>query len=47
MAIKSKIEWTESSWNPITGCNKVSEGCLNCQTKTLNRINRGLKTFYL
>ena len=30
MAQKSKIEWTESTWNPITGCDKVSAGCENC-----------------
>lgn len=30
MAENSKIEWTESTWNPITGCLKISEGCLNC-----------------
>lgn len=27
---KSKIEWTEITWNPTTGCNKVSAGCKNC-----------------
>ncbi|MBT6227338.1 MAG: DUF5131 family protein, partial [Candidatus Scalindua sp.] len=26
---KSKIEWTESTWNPVTGCSKISEGCDN------------------
>ena len=26
----SKIEWTEETWNPITGCTKYSDGCLNC-----------------
>jgi protein gp37 len=26
----SKIEWTEATWNPTTGCSKVSEGCKNC-----------------
>ena len=30
MAHKSKIEWTESTWNPITGCDKISAGCENC-----------------
>jgi len=30
MALKSKIEWTNSTWNPVTGCNKVSPGCRNC-----------------
>lgn len=30
MADKSKIEWTEATWNPIRGCSRVSEGCRNC-----------------
>jgi len=30
MAIKTKIEWTENTWNPVTGCTKISEGCKNC-----------------
>jgi len=30
MANKTKIEWTECSWNPITGCTKISDGCQNC-----------------
>jgi protein gp37 len=30
MALKSKIEWTDSTWNPITGCTKISPGCKNC-----------------
>ncbi len=30
MADKSKIEWTDASWNPIRGCSRVSEGCRNC-----------------
>ena len=30
MAGRTKIEWTERSWNPVTGCSKVSAGCLNC-----------------
>ncbi|HUW19544.1 MAG TPA: phage Gp37/Gp68 family protein [Sedimentisphaerales bacterium] len=30
MAQKSKIEWTESTWNPVTGCTKISIGCRNC-----------------
>ena len=31
----SKIEWTESSWNPVTGCTKVSEGCRNCYAERM------------
>ncbi len=27
---KSKIEWTDKTWNPVTGCTKVSQGCKNC-----------------
>jgi protein gp37 len=30
MAVNSKIEWTENTWNPITGCTKISAGCDNC-----------------
>ncbi len=32
MATNSKIEWTEMTWNPVTGCSKVSEGCRHCLT---------------
>lgn len=31
----SKIEWTEETWNPTTGCNKVSSGCKNCYAETM------------
>lgn len=30
MGDRSKIAWTESTWNPVTGCTKVSQGCANC-----------------
>lgn len=30
MAEHSQIEWTEATWNPITGCSAVSPGCTNC-----------------
>ena len=36
---QSKIEWTEQTWNPSTGCNKVSAGCKNCYAETMaNRL---------
>jgi protein gp37 len=35
MANQSKIEWTESTWNPITGCTKVSAGCKNCYAERM------------
>ena len=31
----SKIEWTESTWNPVTGCTKVSTGCKNCYAERM------------
>ncbi len=33
---KSKIEWTEKSWNPTTGCTKISSGCDNCYAEVLS-----------
>jgi protein gp37 len=35
MAMKSAIEWTESTWNPITGCTKVSPGCAHCYAERM------------
>lgn len=35
MADKSAIEWTEATWNPTTGCDRVSAGCDNCYALTL------------
>lgn len=34
---KSKIEWTEATWNPVTGCTKVSAGCKNCYAERMSR----------
>lgn len=34
---KSKIEWTESTWNPITGCTKISSGCKHCYAEVMAR----------
>lgn len=35
MSLNSKIEWTETTWNPITGCTKISDGCANCYAEKL------------
>ncbi|MCL2289206.1 MAG: phage Gp37/Gp68 family protein [Bacteroidetes bacterium] len=35
MAQKSKIEWTDRTWNPVTGCTKLSLGCANCYAETM------------
>lgn len=37
MANNSAIEWTESTWNPTTGCTKVSQGCKNCYAEKLSK----------
>ena len=37
MAANSKIEWTECTWNPVTGCTKISPGCLNCYAERMAR----------
>lgn len=36
MATKSTIEWTEATWNPVTGCTKISPGCDNCYAERLS-----------
>jgi len=35
MAAITPIEWTEASWNPVTGCTKISDGCKNCYACTM------------
>lgn len=35
MGDKSAIEWTDATWNPVTGCSKVSPGCAHCYAETL------------
>jgi protein gp37 len=35
MAINSSIEWTESTWNPLTGCTKISPGCKHCYAERM------------
>ncbi len=42
MSDKSSIEWTEATWNPVRGCNKVSPGCKHCYAETLAERFRGV-----
>ena len=42
MAHKSPIEWTESTWNPVTGCKKISPGCKNCYAERLSKRLRAM-----
>ena len=35
MSDKSAIEWTDATWNPVTGCTKVSPGCAHCYAETI------------
>jgi len=37
MGLRSAIEWTESTWNPVTGCTKVSPGCAHCYAERIAR----------
>ena len=37
MALQSSIEWTESTWNPVTGCSKISLGCRHCYAERMAR----------
>lgn len=45
MARQTGIEWTDATWNPVTGCTPVSSGCDNCYAATL--ANRLLRDIYL
>jgi len=42
MSDKSKIEWTDATWNPIRGCTKVSPGCAHCYAETFAERFRGV-----
>jgi protein gp37 len=44
MATRSKIEWTEQTWNPVTGCTKISPGCKHCYAETLSKRLRAMGT---
>ncbi len=45
MGDRTGIEWTDATWNPVTGCTKVSTGCDNCYAEVLAR--RRLRDIYL
>jgi protein gp37 len=42
VADNSAIEWTEATWNPVTGCDKVSPGCAHCYAETFAKRWRGV-----
>lgn len=46
MGDRSKIEWTDATWNPVTGCTKVSEGCRNCYAQAFAERFRGTPGHY-
>lgn len=43
MTTQTTIEWTEQTWNPVTGCTKVSPGCKNCYAETMTRRLTAMK----
>jgi protein gp37 len=42
VADRSAIEWTEATWNPVTGCSQISPGCAHCYAKTFAERWRGV-----
>ena len=42
MSLQSTIEWTDATWNPVTGCTEVSPGCDHCYAKTFAERWRGV-----
>lgn len=42
MADRSHIEWTDATWNPVTGCTKISAGCDNCYAERFSERFRGV-----
>ncbi len=42
MSDRSAIEWTEATWNPVTGCDKVSPGCAHCYAETFAKRFEGV-----
>ncbi|SLE12988.1 bacteriophage protein gp37 [Mycobacteroides abscessus subsp. bolletii] len=46
MGDKTGIEWTDATWNPVTGCDKVSPGCDHCYAETFAERWRGTRGHY-
>lgn len=44
MSQKTKIEWTESTWNPVSGCDKISDGCKNCYAEKMAKRLQAMGT---
>lgn len=42
MSDRSRIEWTDATWNPVRGCTKVSAGCKHCYAQTFSERFRGV-----
>jgi protein gp37 len=42
MALKTQIEWTDATWNPVRGCTKISPGCKHCYAETFAERFRGV-----
>ena len=45
MSAKSKIEWTDATWNPVTGCTKINTGCKNCYAERIAKRFWGERKF--
>ena len=43
MGTQTKIQWTDATWNPVTGCTKISPGCKNCYAERFAERFRGVK----
>jgi len=43
MAVQTSIEWTDATWNPVTGCTQVSSGCDHCYAMTFAERFRGVQ----
>jgi len=43
MTSKSSIEWTDSTWNPVTGCTKISPGCKNCYAERMAKRLKAMR----